>query len=511
MNADNDTSLTGERAALVPPLSGSGTQWIPWFCIVSYAASCAYWNPPILEQSWWLVLIALWAAPKNSLTRGSGEIPMIVKLSVVFVFAWLFYRMQGGFMLSTTNWRILGEQHYFDPFSRLFRNFLTGIVTAIGLAYPLYKLAPRIALPMATIAVLPYVHMIEESTALNTQQWVSRPLLTTVHLLTSLVAPILFFSAIMATRKFVERQHPPDAGESASPPRFKRDRQEFSPAVLFTSYMGALGIYGYLIECGKNAGRALWDAPYAGFLFLISLFAFGKLTVATRASLIEYQAQGRLKSFLGGLGLSIVILGTLAAICTTVFYAPLADNSMADAIASVGTPPWTVRTDGTALRIGGTIRSGLSKAVETAISENPQLTMVALDSVGGGSAEARSVGRIIKRHQLTTVVSELCASACTEIFAAGRERFLLPPGKLGFHACDPQVWYDNCDIKEEQDYFTSMGIRLWIIQKAEAVPNAGVWYPTTAELIAANIVTGSQLPTHPEVVATSKSPTRESK
>lgn len=62
--------------------------------------------------------------------------------------------------------------------------------------------------------------------------------------------------------------------------------------------------------------------------------------------------------------------------------------------------------------------------------------VVALDSDGGQLVPALEIGKAIHLRGYATVVGEekTCASACALIWVAGSKRFLIPTGRVGFHA-----------------------------------------------------------------------------
>ncbi len=90
---------------------------------------------------------------------------------------------------------------------------------------------------------------------------------------------------------------------------------------------------------------------------------------------------------------------------------------------------------------------------------------------------------------------EIQASACTFVFVAGTERLLLSSGRLGFHACRGNTWLDECNKEKDiVEFLKSMGIDEKFAEKGQRVPSSDVWYPTTQELLAAHVITGTEIP-----------------
>ena len=109
-----------------------------------------------------------------------------------------------------------------------------------------------------------------------------------------------------------------------------------------------------------------------------------------------------------------------------------------------------ILSKGNVLFLGGPLKPGDSIAVRDYYRNAPKgsLQLVYLASNGGFIVEAIEIGRLIKAEGLSTVVDaqkSLCASACTAIFVAGKQRYYLnakedvngqlkkTPGGLGFH------------------------------------------------------------------------------
>ncbi|MGD9740137.1 MAG: hypothetical protein AB7U48_12145 [Bauldia sp.] len=110
-------------------------------------------------------------------------------------------------------------------------------------------------------------------------------------------------------------------------------------------------------------------------------------------------------------------------------------------------PPATVSIDAEnrAIIIEGGIKFGLAEALETALAEAPETEVLVLASPGGRVGAAGAAMDVIRAHGLSTYTNADCASACTLLFAAGRERVIGPDGRLGYHAAssgyrfDPQI------------------------------------------------------------------------
>jgi hypothetical protein len=76
---------------------------------------------------------------------------------------------------------------------------------------------------------------------------------------------------------------------------------------------------------------------------------------------------------------------------------------------------------------------GSARKLAEAINANPDIRLVELESRGGLVHEANLMVDLIEKNELDTLVRGRCASACTEVFLAGRQRFVGPDARFGFH------------------------------------------------------------------------------
>ncbi len=156
-------------------------------------------------------------------------------------------------------------------------------------------------------------------------------------------------------------------------------------------------------------------------------------------------------------------------------------------------PLWHVSTDQGLLRVTGEFTPGIAEAVEKSLAATRSVRIVVFDSPGGDVEEAMRIGRDIKQIGLATGVSKECSSACTYSFVAGRQRILLPGGKLGFHACQKVVWYFPCENQKYSGYLAASGIDETFIRRALSVDPRDIWYPRPEELLAAHVVTRTRV------------------
>lgn len=157
-------------------------------------------------------------------------------------------------------------------------------------------------------------------------------------------------------------------------------------------------------------------------------------------------------------------------------------------------PAYSMRVmrDGTELEITGGIKYGLVDDFRRVISASPRIRVVHLDSIGGRIGEAEKLRKEISRRGLITYVAGRCASACTLVYAGGRERWILSSSKLGYHSPSfpGMTSGDKASMVNEWEVaFKEAGISHDIIAKGLSVPSNDMWYPTIQELLAARVVT----------------------
>ena len=139
-----------------------------------------------------------------------------------------------------------------------------------------------------------------------------------------------------------------------------------------------------------------------------------------------------------------------------------------------------------------------------------------LTSDGGYIEAAYEMAAIIKDYGLNTEVQGECASACAILFSAGESRVMNRGGRIGLHPSSWGVeairnyyegtrsdsgWKDEFAFAEwvyeegQRDanklitHFLSHGVSADFAVKVVSIGMNGMWYPTRAEMEAANLIT----------------------
>lgn len=201
-------------------------------------------------------------------------------------------------------------------------------------------------------------------------------------------------------------------------------------------------------------------------------------------------ARGR-RSALWGLGAQFVLV--LAALNTLRLFVQTAVPEVSEGTRMAlfddpSLPPYSVRLmrDGAEAEIAGGFKYGLARDAEALFAAAPGLRVVHLNSTGGRLGEAIKLSRLIRARGLATYSADVCASACTVAYAAGRERYLRTGARLGFHR---GIFAGSENTVEMRRLLLDAGIAPAFVDRAVAQPADSMWYPTPAELLAGKVVT----------------------
>lgn len=148
--------------------------------------------------------------------------------------------------------------------------------------------------------------------------------------------------------------------------------------------------------------------------------------------------------------------------------------------------------DGTEVSFYGGIKYGSAADLEEILNAAPEVTVLHLTSPGGRIAEALKMHDIVEEKGLKTYVPNECSSACTLVFSAGSERWLLYGARLGFHGPSmPGYWAgdQSAAAAEWASLYEADGIAASFVSRALAVSPSTIWYPPEGELMAASVVT----------------------
>lgn len=147
------------------------------------------------------------------------------------------------------------------------------------------------------------------------------------------------------------------------------------------------------------------------------------------------------------------------------------------------------------LSLTGPIQKGDAKRIELAISRAESMDShnswrtIALNSPGGDVAEAFSIGRLIRKHELTTAVPNdaSCLSSCVFVLAAGVMKLRF--GLVGIHRpyfAEMPTGNVDTGIKQllaaSENYLDEMNIPRSLAEEMFSTPPSNIRYLTNEEI-----------------------------
>ena len=164
--------------------------------------------------------------------------------------------------------------------------------------------------------------------------------------------------------------------------------------------------------------------------------------------------------------------------------------------------------DGSALIVEGPITDGAHANFQRALRAYPIARHVILQSPGGLMFEADRIAHAVRERRMATTARTLCASACTVILIAGRDRTAAPGTRVGFHR--PNVSLSRTPdrtMRLTRRLYERAGLAPAFTARIYATPFESVWYPGVDEMISAGVLT-RRLPVT-ATFAAARAPARE--
>ena len=150
------------------------------------------------------------------------------------------------------------------------------------------------------------------------------------------------------------------------------------------------------------------------------------------------------------------------------------------------------------------------------LKDNPNITLVQLDSGGGLVEAAMYLADIIIDYELHTHIDGECASSCVLLFLGGEKRSLARGSWIGFHKTswasdslkdyytdwkEDEGWANEYDFAEwlyedtqksilrDLEYLIERGVEPAFAIKTLRADSDDMWYPRRKEMVAAGIIT----------------------
>lgn len=229
---------------------------------------------------------------------------------------------------------------------------------------------------------------------------------------------------------------------------------------------------------------AIWTIVVLSQLFLI-------VGVWRAASIYRYERQIERKRSPWAIAAQVVLVVASLNLARTVLQTAVPELTEGIQMALFDDPtlpPYSLRLmrDGSEAEVAGGLKFGIADQAEELFASAPNLKVVHLNSPGGRLGEAIKLARLVRERGVATYTATTCASACTVVFAAGRERNLRLGARLGFHR---GVFAGNENADGVRKLLLVAGIEASFVDRAVAQSAASIWYPTNAELVAGHVVT----------------------
>jgi hypothetical protein len=163
--------------------------------------------------------------------------------------------------------------------------------------------------------------------------------------------------------------------------------------------------------------------------------------------------------------------------------------------------PWRVTLLGDhEVEFLGEISKASMAELQQVLVTHPDIKVLQLTSPGGDRRALKTVLPTILSQDRTTFVPLLCASACAELFLAGKHRLLGEDAAIAFHqsrvvaltgALDAQ-YLPQIEAAANEDLKQSLigsGVAAEFAERVVATPHEALWFPSAEELTAGGIVT----------------------
>jgi hypothetical protein len=142
---------------------------------------------------------------------------------------------------------------------------------------------------------------------------------------------------------------------------------------------------------------------------------------------------------------------------------------------------------GTVLEVSGSFSWALPQNFQAVLAASPQVRVVRLESPGGHIQPALEIATMIRQRGLDTYVGGFCASACTVAFLGGRQRWVAPNARLGFHQAHGPGLPPELANGFLREAYQRLAVPAAFIAHALRTPPTELWFPTHDELHVARL------------------------
>jgi hypothetical protein len=153
--------------------------------------------------------------------------------------------------------------------------------------------------------------------------------------------------------------------------------------------------------------------------------------------------------------------------------------------------------NGTEIEYVGGIAGSAVAELARLLDANPRVLVLQLTSQGGDTLIAMGMEQLVRQHRLITYVPRFCVSACAFVFLGGRERYVGPGARLGFHAAmglDESPEATDRLASAARSWMLERGVAAVFADRAVTTPSRAIWFPTASEMARAGVLTAAVSP-----------------
>lgn len=261
----------------------------------------------------------------------------------------------------------------------------------------------------------------------------------------------------------------------------------------------AIGGLGLAFIALQQTGKSLRIIAFAFVIYILLLLVARTWSlVGIWRSAGRHAARGGTPGW-GTIARAMVVIGVLG---TLAQMPSLALQTKEYGLIAIGRDPMgpvaamSLDQTGTTLELKGHLSAGVADRFEEVLKASPAAKLVVLDSDGGRIFEALRVAELVRARGLDTRVEQHCASACTLILLAGKERSAHRFAQIGFHQPDFPGLSETEKLStiadNRQDYLAA-GITPDFLDRALSTPPTQMWYPMHAEMVDAGVLTSEEI------------------
>lgn len=438
------------------------------------------------RYAWWIAPFVLWATAPRRTTDGPWLIlPMIA-------IAWALSELWDLVLVITYGWYdsrdLSGIDLLLIPAQPTFAVLVVAPAFSRTIVRSFGPLALRAAFGIGACAAVAYYG----PAVTDLLDWQLRPIATVIQVLQACLLT-LACAAGVARLKAGEADRRSRHHIVATAPKSRKARPIGFPSAIVLAIAIMIGTFLATDRLGESHSELADFLHVAGAIGALAVLGLiGRQAWAKASQLAATQPlRNRSQSLLARCG----IAATLAVFWYFAIWevAPNTGSQLESLAQSLSGPVWKLEmaSNGQALKFEGDIVGGTAERFEAELTQHPSIKYIELLSGGGSTAEGEAIAKLIRAKRLTTISRGRCDSACTYMFLAGSERWLVGDAELGFHRSSVNGLPSGADFEEEVRVYHQLGHRGELIDQAARVPHWDIWSPYSFQLLDAGLITAT--------------------